>query len=708
MFKLFVASSRCLIAFFAVFSLIAVGFAAVPGNHSVGSSYATGSLVIYNGITYIANQDVSFSQDPSSSSAWSSLDTVAGDKNSPTGQPSSTPDTSNLSGLSSPSDTNSSQSESNQSSPTQYAGSVVDVVPTLVNFQGTLLNSQGQPFTGNVQASLKVFGSSAGANEIYSESIGAISVTNGLYGFRFGSGGSSDFTSVLLGNKEAWLEVSLDGDPLSPRQRLVAVPYALVSKAVGAGGVAVVNGSLALSPQVNPPGATAGQVMIYAKSDGNIYAKDENGKESPLFDGGTGVTLGGASSDSSASDARIAQLEAQLQAALGRIASIESSGAAGSSSPALMIQLGHKELPGANLAGSALRGLDLTKGNYAGANLFGASVKTTNLSEADLSSAILSQADFNSSNLFGANLTSADLSQADFNNSNLSGANLTSANLSGAKLHGLTLSGTNLSYANLTNATIRSAFSGDTNATGATFVNADFEDQNLNGIFVDANFSNARLSGANLAGVYDGIHAEGVDFRQSTFGSFTMRGASLAGANLAGVNLRHAKEEPLSTYSGWGSTPQTYSQVNDFHGTDFTGANLDNADLRVKNLSNANFERVSGSGANFGAIHFTIHTHYPLPSGRAYDPPPDYSGPISTSYQTDYYENIVLKVAMNDIDASHSIWIGANFTGADLTGSNFTGANLTNATFKDANLTGVVFTNATFSNTTMPDGSIQN
>jgi hypothetical protein len=202
MFKLFVASSRCLIVFFAVLSLIAVGFAAVPGNHSVGSSYATGDLVIHNGTTYIANQGISFSQNPSTSSAWSSLDTVAGDKATPSGQPSSGVDTSTLSGLGVPPDSNSSQSESNQSSPTQYAGSVVDVVPTLVNFQGTLLNSQGQPFTGNVQASLKVFGSSAGGNEIYSESIGVISVTNGLYGFRFGW--RSAWTAIRFPRDNAW------------------------------------------------------------------------------------------------------------------------------------------------------------------------------------------------------------------------------------------------------------------------------------------------------------------------------------------------------------------------------------------------------------------------------------------------------------------------------------------------------------------------
>jgi|TARA_B110000438_G_scaffold111782_2_gene109706 hypothetical protein len=81
--------------------------AAVPGNWASGD-YAVGDLVIYNGTTYIASQTVTASQGAptTATSYWSSLDVVAGSKSTPTGQPGSTPDTSSLSGLSVPSDTN--------------------------------------------------------------------------------------------------------------------------------------------------------------------------------------------------------------------------------------------------------------------------------------------------------------------------------------------------------------------------------------------------------------------------------------------------------------------------------------------------------------------------------------------------------------------------------------------------------------------------
>ena len=92
---------------------LSVVSAAVPGNWASGD-YAVGSLVIYDGTTYIATQAVNSSQgDPKTTTAyWSSLDALAGGMSTPTGQPGSTPDTSGLTDLSVPSDTNGTSSVS--------------------------------------------------------------------------------------------------------------------------------------------------------------------------------------------------------------------------------------------------------------------------------------------------------------------------------------------------------------------------------------------------------------------------------------------------------------------------------------------------------------------------------------------------------------------------------------------------------------------
>jgi hypothetical protein len=91
---------------FLLLSLLST-FAAVPNNWTAGS-YDVGSLVIHEGTTYIASQAVTPSEgNPTAATAyWSSLDALAGTKSTPTGQPSTTPDTSTLSGLNVPSDSN--------------------------------------------------------------------------------------------------------------------------------------------------------------------------------------------------------------------------------------------------------------------------------------------------------------------------------------------------------------------------------------------------------------------------------------------------------------------------------------------------------------------------------------------------------------------------------------------------------------------------
>jgi hypothetical protein len=102
------------------------------------------------------------------------------------------------------------------------------VPPSLVNFNGRLLNSDGEPVTGEVFVFLRVFPSlDADVGEsIYSEQIGEIEVIDGHYAFQFGEEGVPSLAQALRDNPEAWIQLSIDGDPL-PRQRFASVPYAL-------------------------------------------------------------------------------------------------------------------------------------------------------------------------------------------------------------------------------------------------------------------------------------------------------------------------------------------------------------------------------------------------------------------------------------------------------------------------------------------------
>ena len=103
-------------------------------------------------------------------------------------------------------------------------------IPSLVNYQGRVSDASGDPLSGNMNIAVKIHSHETNEAETYSEDLGSVAVNNGLFAIQFGSG--TNFPSALA-QAEAWLEVSVDGTPLLPRQRLVAVPYAMNAAALG-------------------------------------------------------------------------------------------------------------------------------------------------------------------------------------------------------------------------------------------------------------------------------------------------------------------------------------------------------------------------------------------------------------------------------------------------------------------------------------------
>lgn len=98
--------------------------------------------------------------------------------------------------------------------------------PPLINYQGVLLDGLGNPVNGNVQIAVAVYDNKTSGSLLWQQSVGTVSVYKGLYSLAFGD-------ASLLGvitNDANWLEISVDGDALSPRQRLLPVPYAMRTK----------------------------------------------------------------------------------------------------------------------------------------------------------------------------------------------------------------------------------------------------------------------------------------------------------------------------------------------------------------------------------------------------------------------------------------------------------------------------------------------
>jgi hypothetical protein len=134
------------------------------------------------------------------------------------------------------------------------AQSAFAAIPAAINYQGRLTNSAGVPQQGGKTMSLKILDSSTEGTLLYSENLGNVTIdANGVYGFQFGAIGAGtppNLTTALAASTEQWLELTVNGEPQAPRQKILAVPYALMAGALPDGAVSsamIADGAVGLS-----------------------------------------------------------------------------------------------------------------------------------------------------------------------------------------------------------------------------------------------------------------------------------------------------------------------------------------------------------------------------------------------------------------------------------------------------------------------------
>lgn len=136
-------------------------------------------------------------------------------------------------------------------------------VPQLLNYQGRLSDSGGVPQSGSFSMQFRIYDSASGGTQLPSGTpwteTQSVAVSSGVFNVLLGSvtplpdglfeGGPTD----SLG-PQRFLDITIGGENLAPRQRIASVPYALHGQAVGGGDewafVETVNlsGDSALSP----------------------------------------------------------------------------------------------------------------------------------------------------------------------------------------------------------------------------------------------------------------------------------------------------------------------------------------------------------------------------------------------------------------------------------------------------------------------------
>jgi len=102
-------------------------------------------------------------------------------------------------------------------------------VPQQINYQGYLVNSSdSSAVTDTLEMIFRIYDDPASGDFLWSEPQSEVPVINGLFNVLLGS--VTQFPDDLFNGQELWLETTVEGETLSPRKKLVSVPYGFRSK----------------------------------------------------------------------------------------------------------------------------------------------------------------------------------------------------------------------------------------------------------------------------------------------------------------------------------------------------------------------------------------------------------------------------------------------------------------------------------------------
>ncbi len=96
-------------------------------------------------------------------------------------------------------------------------------IPRAINYQGRLTDEAGKPVSGTRDMVFRFYAERVGGTPVWEEGQAGVTVADGLFNVILGS--ANPITSLPAG-PECWLEVVVQGQVISPRVRLVSVPYA--------------------------------------------------------------------------------------------------------------------------------------------------------------------------------------------------------------------------------------------------------------------------------------------------------------------------------------------------------------------------------------------------------------------------------------------------------------------------------------------------
>jgi len=162
-------------------------------------------------------------------------------------------------------------------------------VPTTINFQGALRDADNQPVTATKTIEFLIYPDSTGIIELWSETHSSVEISDGIFSAELGS--VNPFPSDLFANNTLYLTFQIDGDEMTPRQKLLSVPYAKIAEKASS-----IDGSFD-SIYVNKTGP---DTITANSTEGalNLENTNSSGKGLKIIDAGDGVFVNSAGNPS--------------------------------------------------------------------------------------------------------------------------------------------------------------------------------------------------------------------------------------------------------------------------------------------------------------------------------------------------------------------------------------------------------------------------
>lgn len=112
---------------------------------------------------------------------------------------------------------------------------IAEGVPRQLWYQGRLLDAKGWPVHGTVTIGFEIFDAAVNGTSLWSDTRENVGVVDGLYALPLGTPPGSPFPVNLFDGSVRYLEVSVGGMKLSPRQPIGSVPFAFKAQELATG-----------------------------------------------------------------------------------------------------------------------------------------------------------------------------------------------------------------------------------------------------------------------------------------------------------------------------------------------------------------------------------------------------------------------------------------------------------------------------------------